>query len=364
MKARLLSQKGYKPGNAPGALDAPEGALDPVAQIICYDPENLEEIEFTSIDDIPALLKKWPLVWINVSGLADVGLIEQLGIQFGIHPLALEDVVHIPQRAKVEEFENCLFAVFRMAVIQNDAHALEQVSLFLGKNFVLTFQERPGDVFEPIRERIRKGRPRIRMARPDYLVYALMDAVVDGYFPVLELYSDRLDALEERILNNPTQKMMEEVYRIKRELQLLRHCIWPLREAVGNLTSGEHGLVNPETALFLRDCQDHVIQVLDILENYRERISGLTDLYLSSISNKMNEVMKVLTIIATIFMPLGFLAGIYGMNFDTESPYNMPELSSPIGYPILLSVMALVGIGMLLYFKNLGWLGGGNKKKP
>ncbi len=362
MKTKLLSRQGYKPGGAPGTLEAPEGALAPEAQIICYGPENLEEIAFGSVEDIPALLDKWPLVWINVSGLADVNLIEKLGQQFNIHPLALEDVVHIPQRAKVEEFENCLFAVFRMAVCEGDSHALEQVSLFLGKNFVLTFQERPGDVFEPVRERIRKGRPRIRMARPDYLVYALMDAVVDGYFPVLELYSDRLDSLEERILNNPTQKMMEEVYRIKRELQLLRHCIWPLREAIGNLTAGEHDLVNSETSVFLRDCQDHVIQVLDILENYRERISGLTDLYLSSISNKMNEVMKVLTIIATIFMPLGFLAGIYGMNFDSSSPYNMPELSSPYGYPILLSVMALVGMGMLLYFRSLGWLGSGRKK--
>lgn len=363
MKAKLLRKQGYKPGHAPGLLEAPEGAQPSAVSVIAYDSENLHEEEQCSFEDVREVLGRWPLVWVNVSGFADVDLIEQIGDYFDIHPLALEDVVHIPQRAKVEEFDNAIFTVFRMVVPDDDSFALEQVSLFLGKDFVLTFQERPGDVFEPVRERIRKGRPRIRMARPDYLVYALMDAVVDGYFPVLESYSDRLDSLEERILDNPTQRMMEEVYKIKRELQMLRHCIWPLREALSSLSAGEHKLFHHETSVFLRDCQDHVVHVLDIVENYRERIFGLTDLYLSSISNKMNEVMKVLTIIATIFMPLGFLAGIYGMNFDTASPYNMPELGFRFAYPILLCVMVLVALGMLAYFRSLGWLGAPKKKR-
>ncbi|HBR70031.1 MAG TPA: magnesium and cobalt transport protein CorA [Rhodospirillaceae bacterium] len=361
MKAKLLRKHKHRPGRAPGQIEAPEGAVPSVVTMFAYDLDRLEEVQGPSPDKIRELLKNWPLVWVNVSGLADVGLIEEIGKIFEIHSLAMEDILHIPQRAKVDEFENCLFAVFRMATPDGGSYTLEQMSMLFGRNFVLTFQERPGDIFDPVRERIRKGRA--KMSKADYLAYALLDAVIDGYFPVMEHYNDKLDALEEGILTKPVQEHVRRAHKIKRELQILRHCIWPLRESVANMKNGENEFVSSDTQVFLRDCQDHVIQVLDILDSYRERVSGLTDLYQSTINMRMNEVIKVLTIITTIFMPLSFLAGIYGMNFDTSSPYNMPELGAPFGYPVLLAVMAATALGMLIYFRRLGWLGNGDNKK-
>lgn len=357
MKARIIRNSRKVAGTAPGTLSPPEDALDSQIRIIVYDEENLEDHNLNAVKDIEPFLKKWPMCWINVNGLGSVDVIQELGNLLNLHLLALEDAVSVPQRAKSDDYGDFIYTVARMAKAEEGSHTLEQLSLFLGKGYVLTFQERPGDVFEPVRERLRKGvGRRIRKAQPDYLAYALLDAVVDGYFPVLENYAERLDKLEEEVLGDPDQTHMQEIHNTKRELQTLRHCIWPMRDAIGKFSS-ENDLINQETSLFLRDCQDHVIQVLDLLETCRERISGLTDLYLSSISNKMNEVMKVLTIIATIFMPLGFLAGIYGMNFDTSSPYNMPELGMRFAYPVLLGIMILVALGMLVYFRKLGWLG-------
>ena len=360
MKARLLRGNRPKQGAAPGTLVAPEGAMQPGIHVFAFDADALEEKDLSSPQDIKPYLKKWPLIWINVNGLGDTNVIAELGEMFNIHPLAQEDVLTIPQRAKLEEFEENFFLIMRMVKEEQDAPSLEQLSIFWGEGYVLTFQERPGDVFAGVRERLRKGAKRLRASAADYMAYALIDAVIDGYFPVLELFSDRLDELEDIILNDPGQESMAQIHKTKRELQALRLCIWPVRESLSKIHA-DSDIVAEETLPFFRDCQDHVIQVLDIVENYRERVSSLTDLYLSSISNKMNEVMKVLTIIATIFMPLGFLAGIYGMNFDTGSPYNMPELAFRFGYPVLLSVMVLVAIGMLLYFRSLGWLG--NKKE-
>lgn len=358
MKARLLRKDRLKPGAAPGTFNPPKDALPSDIHVIAYDTDNIEELSNPTIAQIKELQKKWPVVWVNVNGLGSVDVIQALGDLFKLHMLALEDVVNLGQRAKTEDYQDFIFTITRMAMTDAaGGHALEQFSLFLGRNFILTFQERPGDVFDPVRERLRKGGRRIRMEKADYMAYALLDAVVDGYFPILEKYGDLLDRLEDAVLDNPTQDHMEEIHKTKRELQILRHCIWPMRESVNKIGANTK-LVSEETTLFLRDCQDHVIQVLDLLETYRERISGLTDLYLSSISNKMNEVMKVLTIIATIFMPLGFLAGVYGMNFDTSSPYNMPELSKPYGYPVLIGVMLLIALIMLGYFRKLGWLGG------
>ncbi len=360
MKARLL-KRNKKVGIAPGTLQAPRGALAPSMTLFAFDPDRLEERPISSVEEIKSYLGTWPVVWVNVDGLGDAGVIAALGDMFGLHPLALEDVLTVPQRAKTEDYGDHIFTILRMVMQKDGNTSLEQLSIFWGKNFVLTIQEDPGDVFDPVRERLRKGGKRIRMSHADYMAYALIDAVVDGFFPVLETLGDRLDMMEQRILDDPSQEAMNEIHRTKRELHALRLCTWPMREALGKINSDSR-LVRKETLLFLRDCQDHMIQILDIIENYRERLSSLSDLYLSSISNRMNEVMKVLTIISTIFMPLTFIVGVYGMNFNTDSPFNMPELNYRYGYPLVMAVMAATAVAMLMYFRAIGWLGGSKKK--
>jgi magnesium transporter len=307
---------------------------------------------------VAAFLKKYQVVWVNVDGLGDAGLLDRLGAVLGLHVLALEDVLNTRHRPKVEAYEDNLFAVTRMARIRGGSLDIEQVSLFLGKRLVVSFQERPGDCFDPVRERIRKGGTRLRFLGADYLAYALIDAIVDGYFPVLEHYSECLDEAEDKIVADPANHTIERIHELKRDFQVLRHGVWPFRELLRDL-SDEMPFIKEETKLFLRDCHDHVIQVADILETFRERAAGLTDLYMSSLSNRLNEVMKVLTIIATIFIPLGFIAGLYGMNFDPDaSPLNMPELRWYLGYPFALVVMLLVAAGLVYYFRRKGWIGG------
>lgn len=356
MKSPLLYTVREKTGLAPGTLQAPKDAVQPVITLFAYDVDGLEEARNVRVEDIPAYIKKWPTIWVNVDGLADTKVISDLGEMFGLHPLAQEDVLHIPQRAKVEEYDSHMFATMRMVMKYDGIPNLEQISIFWGKNFVITFQEDVGDVFDGVRERLRKGGRRIRMAHADYMAYALIDAVIDAYFPILEEYGDMLDDLEQEILARPSPDDMARIHKTKRDLQALRLCVWPMREALNKITSDTR-LVRKETRIFLRDCQDHVIHILDIVENYRERVSSLSDLYLSSISNRMNEVMKVLTVIATIFMPLTFIVGIYGMNFNTDYPYNMPELNYAYGYPVTLTIMGIIALLMLLYFRRLGWIG-------
>ncbi len=358
----MLYKAHAKAGMAPGTLQAPRGASPPSISVFAYDAAHMEELKIRTAEEIIPLSKKWPMVWVNVDGLADTNLIGRLGEMFGLHPLSLEDVLHIPQRPKMEEHDGYIFAVMRMAREEQGQIALEQLSLFWGKGFVLTFQESAGDGFDGVRERLRKGGKRIRMAHADYMAYALIDSVIDGYFPILEHYGDRLDALEEEILDKPSQEAMSAVHRVKRDLHSLRLYTWPLREALGKINA-DTKLVRKETLLFLRDCHDHVIQILDIVENYRERVSSLSDIYLSSISNRMNEVMKVLTIISTIFMPLTFIVGIYGMNFNTDYPGNMPELNQPYGYVVTLAVMVVIAVVMLAYFVRLGWIGFGRGRE-
>jgi magnesium transporter len=360
LKARLL-RKNRKQGQLPGTLEAPKGALQPRMQVFAYDVDHLEEKEVESISEIAALRQKWPMVWVNVSGLGDPSVIAGLGTLFNLHPLALEDVLHTPQRPKIDEYEDNIFMIVRMVENENNAPVLDQLSLFWGEGFVLSIQERPGDVFGAVRERLRKGK-RIKMFYSDYMAYALLDAVIDGYFPVLEQYGDRLDTLEEKILVNPEQQYMNEIHKNKRDLNVLRLCVWPLRDVISRIRPGT-GFVQEETLIYLRDCQDHIIQIIDIIEVYRERVSALSDLYLSSVSNRMNEIMKVLTIITTIFMPLSFIAGIYGMNFHTDKTYNMPELLVPYAYPAILGVMLAIAIAMIIYFYQLGWIGNYKKKR-
>ena len=312
--------------------------------------------------DLQAYLQTVPrdgVLWFNVDGLGDVEILETLGAHFGLHPLSLEDVLHIPQRAKLEDYEHYLFLVFHMPLMEPEATGeTEQVSLFLGPAYVLTFQEQPGsDLFESVRLRLRQGHGKLRQSGADYLAYALLDAAIDGFFPVLENLGDRLTPLEEAVLDHPTRETVEEIYTVRRILIALRRVLWPLRQAVQAFERDDSGLVTVSTRLFLRDCYDHVLQVLDVLENYRELVAGLMETYLSSQSNHLNEIMKVLTIISTIFMPLSFVAGVYGMNFKTEvSPWNMPELSWPWGYPFSLLLMASVALSLLVFFRRKGWL--------
>ncbi|HSH42119.1 MAG TPA: magnesium/cobalt transporter CorA [Arenicellales bacterium] len=343
---------------APGTLVEPEGAPAPVMTVTAYDRSDLVEETLEKPEDVAAYLKKYEVVWVNVDGLGDVELLERLGVSLGLHALALEDVLNTRHRPKVEVYDDNLFVVTRMARIRGEALDIEQVSLFLGKRLVVSFQERPGDCFDPVRERIRKGGTRLRFLGADYLAYALIDAIVDAYFPVLEHYSECLNEAEDRIVADPENHTVERIHELKRDFQVLRHGVWPFREVLRDM-SDELPYIREETKLFLRDCHDHVIQVVDILETYRERAAGLTDLYMSSLSNRLNEVMKVLTIIATIFIPLSFVAGLYGMNFDPDaSPLNMPELRWYLGYPFALAMMALVAIGLLYYFRRKGWIGG------
>lgn len=361
---RLLPKRHLKPpGTAPGTLIAPEQASEPVVTIMAYDQENVTEQTIKNPDDIKPLLKKATIVWVNVDGLGDTTIIEKLGEIFGLHLLALEDVLNVHHRPKVEEYENEIFIITRMACIRHETLDIEQVSLFLGKNFVLSFQEHPGDCLEPVRARIRKGGRRSMFMKADYLAYSLIDAIVDGYFPVLEHYSERLNALEDAVVEHPDKDIVKQAHDIKRDFQVLHHGMWPLREALNRLSS-DIPLIHEETRPFLRDCHDHIIQIVDILETYRERVAGLTDLYLSSLSNKMNEIMKVLTIIATIFIPLSFVAGVYGMNFDpNSSPLNMPELRWYFGYPFALGLMLIIAAGLVFYTWRKGWVGNRKKNK-
>ena len=350
-------------GAVPGTLRVDPDAPKPVVHVMVYGPDSCEEQEVTDLASLPGLLAKAPVTWVNVDGLGDADVIKQIGDIFGVHPLALEDVVNVPQRPKVEQYGAHLFVVIRMASLGEDLET-EQISLFLGDNFVLTFQEHAGDCLDPVRHRIRKGMGRIRKAKADYLAYALLDAVIDGFFPVLEQYGERLEALEADVTAGPDSGTVSRINHAKRDLLGIRRAIWPQREATSALLREELEMISEETRPYLRDCYDHVIQLIDMVETYREIASGLVDAYQTSISNRMNEVMKVLTIIATIFIPLGFFAGLWGMNFNPDKSFwNMPLTQQPWGYRVAVGLMLLTVIGMLTFFWRKGWLGGSTSGK-
>ena len=351
-------QRQTEPGHSPGAI-VPHPAHRPsAASLLAYGPQQLVEHPLEDLLQIPQLLAEYPVVWINVEGLADAPLIERLGDLFSLHRLALEDVVNVHQRAKVEEYGNVLFIVLRMISCQQERCATEQVSLFVGQGFVLTFQEgAPGDPFDRIRERIRQNVGKIRGRGPDYLTYALIDAAIDAYYPVLEVYAERIDELEDAVLASHRRQTIDQLHGVKSDLLLLRRAIWPLREALAQLMREGMPHITDSTRIFLRDCYDHVVQIVDLVETYRELTADLRELYMSSLSNRINETMRVLTIISVIFIPLTFIAGIYGMNFHTDvSPWNMPELNWYYGYPFSLALMAATALAMVAYFYWQGWV--------
>jgi magnesium transporter len=318
-----------------------------------YDAGHFAEAE---VDDLAHVLpfRDSPTVsWVNIDGLHDVELVRRIGDHFGVHPLVLEDIVHVGQRPKAEVYEGYLYVTLSMLGWNAEARQVEdeQLSLLAGENWVLTFQERIGDVFEPVRVRLRQTKGRIRQRGADYLSYALVDAVVDRYYGVLEPLGEHADELELEVMDDPDEGTVRRLHHVKRELVAMRRAVVPVREVANDLMRTESTLVADDTRVFLRDVQDHALQLADAVESLRDVTSGLMDLYFSTVSQRTNEVMKVLTIMASIFIPLTFMAGIYGMNFE-----HMPELGVPWAYPALWGAMILVGGGMVLWFRNKGWL--------
>jgi magnesium transporter len=356
------------PGSPPGTLAPPPPEAPPARlRAIAYGPEGIETEEIAGAADLgrlDPLRARHAVLWVDVEGLGDHRLIEALGERFGLHALALEDVAHAGQRPKLEAYDDHLFVVVRMPRAQPQL-ASEQVALFLGDGWLLTFQEWPGDCFDPVRARLREGRGRIRRLGADYLAYALVDALIDSHFPILEALGERVEALEAEALAQSGQDTVARIHALKRDLLVLRRAVWPLRDTVGALLRDDTPLVAETTRVYLRDCHDHAFQLMDMVEVYREIAIDLIDIHLSSVAARTNEIMKVLTVIATIFIPLGFIAGVYGMNFDPDvSPLNMPELRWAFGYPMALALMAAVAAGLLGWFWRRGWLGGRGAARP
>lgn len=324
-----------------------------------YDATALREYRIERFDEWQLSPAPETVTWINIEGVHDLNVVEAIGKRFGIHPLLLEDIVNTTKRPKFEDYSDYVVLMLRMLYVEPRTGQIvsEQVSLVIGKSFVISFQEVEGDVFDPIRERIRKTVPRQRFIATDYLAHALIDAVVDHYFVVLERLGERVDAVEKRLIRAPRPENMSTIYDLKRMFIEMRRAVWPLREALSAMERADCKLIQDASRPYFRDLYEHVVQVMDTVESQRETVASLLDLYLSSINNKTNEVMKLLTIIATIFIPLTFLAGVYGMNFDTAAgPFNMPELLWPYGYVLFWVVSLAISAGLIWYFRRRHWL--------
>ncbi|MBA3062761.1 MAG: magnesium/cobalt transporter CorA [Atribacteria sp.] len=351
---KLVKKKLKKVGLPPGTLvHIGNKRIEKVKiTIIDYDEKHFQEKEVKSAEECFPYKDKSTITWINIDGVHEIKVIEEIGKHFNLHPLILEDIVDTDQRPKIKDFGNYIFIILKMLYYdeKDNEMKVEQVSLVLGKNYVISFQEREGDVFDAIRERNRNNIGRIRKLGADYLVYSLIDAIVDNYFTIIEKLDEEIENLEDKVIIQPNPSNVQAIHKLKRDLIFLRKSVWPLREVISFLEKGESPLVLESTNIYLRDVYGHTIQVMDTVETLRDIISGILDIYLSSINTRMNEIMKVLTIIATIFIPLTFITGIYGMNFQY-----MPEIKWFWGYPAVLSIMVAIGIGMLIYFKRKKW---------
>ena len=351
----LLKKRSQKAGLPPGTLiHIGEKKIEKTKiTVIDYDESHLNEKEINMVDECFPYKDKSTTTWINIEGIHEVEILEKLGNFYGIHPLALEDIVNTEQRPKVDDFENNIFIVFKMLSYneKNKEVVIEQVSLILGPDFLISFQEGiKGDVFDPIRERLRTNKGKIRKSGVDYLMYSLLDAVIDNYFVVLEKLGENIELLQEELIKNLTPVTLHKIHDFKRELIFLRKSVWPLREVISTLQREESNLIKDTTKIYLRDVYDHTIQVMDSIETFREMISAMVEIYLSNLNNRINSIMKVLTVIATIFMPPTFIVGIYGMNFK-----NMPELDWKYGYPAVMLLMLMIAITMLMIFKKKKW---------
>ncbi len=354
--ARITKQR-HVPGTAPGTLPSRTETTEPTAaRVVAYNSTDLTDVAYLDPDRLPGLGDELT-VWVNFEG-HDVAQIADLGARLEVHPLALEDVLHVGQRPKVEDFEESLFLVLDHFSVNTDGAGLnkEQVSLVVQAGLVLSVREHASDLFKPVYQRLRSGKGRIRAGGAGYLAYALIDIVVDHVFPVLEHIGDRLEDLEASILDDPTKDNLNALHVIKRDLLLLRKSMWPTRDLLRNRLLIDSPFIGEQTLIYLRDVADHATVAVDMIETYREMVASLNDLYLTNVSMRMNEIMKVLTTIATIFIPLSFIAGLYGMNFNTAaSPLNMPELNWFWGYPATLMLMAAVAGGLLIYFRRKRW---------
>jgi len=354
-KKRKHRGSGIKSGMAPGTMVfIGEQKHDKIClEVMAYSDTSLDERPDVSLKQCCDFRTLPGVTWINVNGIHDIAVIEELGKCFELHSLTLEDIVNTGARLKIEEFPHYLFIVMKMIAFNEVTNSLdiEHVSLVLGENYVISFQESKGDVFDPVRERIRSTRGRIRSMKSDYLAYALMDAVVDNYFLAIERIGDRIEEIDDQILTGPKPDNINEIHRLKRDVLNLRKAVWPLREEIGTLEKRDLAMIRPETRVYWRDLNDHTFQIIDMVETFRDMLNGMHDTYLSSMSIRMNEIMKVLTIIATIFIPLTFIVGVYGMNFEY-----MPELRWPMGYFMIWGVMLAVFFGLLFYFKQKKWM--------
>lgn len=354
MLKKWFQRRSDKAGLPPGSLvyfgdKKPE---KPLITIFDYNEAESSETEVETAEETFPYRDKGNVSWINVSRLTDAATVEKIGSHYNIHPLILEDILTQGQRPKMENMEEYLFVILNMLTFDSDNGNIkaEQVSLVLGRCFLISFQEIAGDVFDPLRDRLRTARGRIRKMGPDYLAYSLIDAIVDNYFIIMEKLGEKIDDLETELLENPRPETLHRIHLLKREILFLRKSVWPLREVVNGLERSESPLIQETTVMYLRDLYDHTIQVIDTVETFRDMLAGILDTYLSSVSNRMNEVMKVLTVISTTFIPLTFIAGIYGMNFDA-----MPELHYRWGYHVTWSVMICIALGMVYYFRRRKW---------
>ncbi len=352
--------KYHAPGAPPALLVVPPNqvGIRPVIRLIEYDAHSFEERTIDDIDEILRCAGNARVSWINIDGLGDPELLRRLGAHYQIHPLALEDIFTTGQRPKVSEYEGHLFILLQMVYAGEDDESLtmEQVSIVLGKNFVVTVQEQPGrDVFDAVRQRVREGAGNARFMRNDYLVYTLIDSIVDHYFPVAESVGEGIEETLEMVLERPTRDMLRDVHEFRTALSQLRRTVWPARDVLSRLWRDDTGLISERTKPFLRDSYDNAMAIIDLLEGYRDALRSILDLYVSSLSMRTNEVMRVLTVIASIFIPLTFIVGLYGMNFDTNSAFNMPELHWRYGYLAVIGLMLCLAIGMIIFFKRKKW---------
>ena len=355
MRKKKKKKTSSKIGLSPGAfVHVGDKKVEKVTiELIDYDIQKYDSKELRTIEEAFPFKDTHTVSWLNINGLHDTDVIQKIGKHFDIHPLSIEDILNTEQRPKIEIYDHYIFVSLKMLTYDKSQMEVqdEQISLILGKHYVLSFQEREGDVLAPVRDRIKTGAGRLRKMGPDYLTYAILDILIDHYFYVLECVDDEINQLEDEILNSPGQEFLQRIHYLKRELVNLRRLVWPMREVVSSLTRDEYHLIKEDTFPFLRDLHDHVFNISEMIESLRDMVTGLMDVYLSNVSNRMNEVMKVLTIIATIFIPLSFLAGVYGMNFDF-----MPELKWHYGYFYIWGFMIVAALAMLYYFRRKKWL--------
>lgn len=355
----LVPGRFTKPGTAPGDLTGPPRSecIPVTMHLLDYDAKGYTEKSDCTIEEAREYFSSPNATWLHVNGTPPEGLLRVIGDAYGLHPLALEDVSHTGQRAKLEAYDAQLFSIVSLPELTEHGVVTAQLSLFLGDTWLVSFYSGHADPFDSIRRRTHQDASRIRHSGVDYLYYSLLDTAIDLVFPILEAVGDHIEALELSVFDDPSRATLDEIHTLRRELLLLRRVTWPQRDMINTLLRDEHAQIRGDTKLYIRDCYDHAVHALDLVESYREMASSLLEVYLSSISNRMNDVMKLLTIIATVFIPLSFIVGVYGMNFDrTVSAWNMPELGWRFGYPVVWLVMVSLVAGMLIYFRRKNWM--------